>query len=75
MSLKDAFLRTRQAALDIAVERARPAAWKAGRTEQDGVTTVTTGPVAADAPDGTPTPDPDPSQHSRPPADGQHPPV
>lgn len=53
MSLKDAFLRTRQAALDIAVERARPKTWKAGRVTQDGVTTVTTDPVAADAPDGT----------------------
>ena len=53
MSLKDAFLRTRQAALDLAVERARPTAWKAGRTTQDGVTTVTTDPVAADTPDGT----------------------
>ena len=53
MSLKDAFLRTRQAALDIAVERARPKTWKAGRVTQDGVTTVTTDPVAADTPDGT----------------------
>lgn len=53
MSLKDAFLRTRQAALEVAVERARPKAWKAGRVTQDGVTTVTTDPVAADTPDGT----------------------
>ena len=53
MSLKDAFLRTRQAALEVAVERARPKTWKAGRVTQDGVTTVTTDPVAADAPDGT----------------------
>jgi len=53
VSLKDAFLRTRQAALDIAVERARPKTWKAGRVTQDGVTTVTTDPVAADTPDGT----------------------
>lgn len=53
MSLKDAFLRTRQAALEVAVERARPKTWKAGRVTQDGVTTVTTDPVAADTPDGT----------------------
>lgn len=32
-------------------------------------------PEVPDAPDGTPTPNPDSSQHSRPPADGQHPPV
>ena len=30
-------------------------------------------PEVPDAPDGTPTPDPDNSQHSRPPADGQNP--
>lgn len=30
-------------------------------------------PEVPDAPDGTPTPDPDASQHSRPPGDGQPP--
>ena len=52
MSLADALLKTRQAERVIALARSAPKAWRAGRTTQDGVTTVTTEPMA-DGPDRT----------------------
>lgn len=44
MSLKDEFTKTRQAKIDLEVERAAPRAWRAGRVTQDGETRITTAP-------------------------------
>lgn len=52
MSLKDEFTKTRQAKINLEIERAAPKAYRAGRITRDGQTIVTTKPVPAEA--GTP---------------------
>lgn len=47
MTIAEQLLQTQQASLRIAVEHAAPRGWKAGRTERDGETTVTTSPYGA----------------------------